>query len=361
MNRIRIYGRRWLAMALVLAAGTSAAHAEWKIESKDGETSIKFGFLAQMRADAVDRPDGETARDLYFRRLRLLLGGKLGKKWSFFIETDSPNLGKGEGDGSKSSSDIFIQDAFFTYSHSNAFKVDIGQILIPLSHNSQQSAATLLPVDYAPFSFLNSGPTDSRVGRDYGVQFRGFLAKDHFEYRAGIFQGNRGEDSTNGFRYVGRAVFYVFEADKGFYYAGTTLGKKQILALGAGYETQEDYQAYAVDVFYDQPIGDGNGLTVQAALLHYDGDVIFPELPEQDAVQLEFGYYFSKVSLMPFVTYYDRDFEDEMLVDGSIFQIGLGYYMKGFNRTIKASFGQIRPDVGDDLTQILVQLQLFYF
>jgi hypothetical protein len=363
MNEVRVFSRRWLVLLLVIATCASAAHAEWKIESKDGDTSIKFGFLAQLRADAVDRPDGETARDIYFRRLRLLLGGKLGKKWSFFIETDSPNLGKGEGDGSKSSSDIFIQDAFFTYSHSNAFKIDMGQILIPLSHNSQQSAATLLPVDYAPFSFLNSGPTDSRVGRDYGVQFRGFLANDHFEYRAGIFQGNRGVDSTNGFRYVGRAVFYPFEADKGFYYAGTTLGKKQILALGAGYETQEEYRAYSADVFYDQPIGDGNGLTLQAGFYHYDGDVIFPELPEQDALQFELGYYIGSVKLMPFVTYYERDFEDPELVDqsGSIFQIGLGYYMKGFNRTLKASYGRIRPDVGDDRTQILVQLQLFYF
>ena len=361
MNRTEFCGRRWLALLLVVVAGTGAARAEWKIESKDGETYIKFGFLAQARADAVDQPDGETARDLYFRRLRLLLGGKLGKKWSFFIETDSPNLGKGEGDGSKGSSDIFIQDAFFTYSHNNAFKVDIGQILIPLSHNSQQSAATLLPVDYAPFSFLNSGPTDSRVGRDYGVQFRGYLAKDHFEYRAGIFQGNRGEDSTNGFRYVGRAVFYPFEADKGFYYAGTTLGKKRILALGAGYETQEEYQAYSADVFYDQPIGDGDGLTLQAGLYHYDGDVIFLELPEQDAIQFEFGYYISGIKLMPFVTYYDRDFADETLVDQSIFQVGLGYYMKGHNRNLKASFGQIRSDGADDRTQILVQLQLFQF
>lgn len=362
MSKNQTLGRRWLALALVVLAGATAARGEWKIESKDGETSIKFGFLAQVRADAVDTPDGEeTAKDLYFRRLRLLLGGKLGKKWTFFIETDSPNLGKGEGDGSKGSSDIFIQDAFFTYSHSNALKLDIGQILIPLSHNSQQSAATLLPVDYAPFSFLNSGPTDSRVGRDYGLQFRGFLANDHFEYRAGIFQGNRGEDSTNGFRYVGRAVFYVFEADKGFYYAGTALGKKRILALGAGYETQEEYQAYSADVFYDQPIGQGNGLTLQAGLYHYDGDVIFPELPEQDALQFELGYYIAGVKLMPFVTYYERDFEEETRVDQSIFQVGLGYYMKGFHRTLKASVGQIRADVGDDRMQILVQLQLFYF
>ena len=353
---------RWLAVLLLVVAGASAARAEWKIASEDGETYIKFGFLAQARAESIDTVDGEdTSRDLYFRRLRLLLGGKIGKKWSFFIETDSPNLGKGLPDGSKNSSDIFIQDAFFTYEHNDAFRVDVGQILIPLSHNSQQSAATLLPVDYAPFSFLNSGPTVSRVGRDYGIQFRGYLANDRFEYRAGVFQGDRGESSTNEFRYVGRVVFYPFEADKGFYYTGTTLGKKKILALGASYETQEEYKAYSVDVFYDQPIGNGDGLTLQVGYLDYDGGVIFPELPKEAALQLEFGYYFAGVKLMPFLAYCAHDFEAEELEDQDLFQIGLAYYMKGYNRNLKLSVGQIRPELGENRTQILLQLQVFQF
>ena len=361
MDKFRGRGRRWVAAVWMVLAGAGMARAEWKIESKDGNTFLKFGYLAQGRADAVDTPDGETARDLYFRRLRLMLGGKIGEKWTFFIETDSPNLGKGDGNGGKVSSDIFIQDAFFTYSHNNAFRVDVGQILIPLSHNSQQSAATLLPVDYSPFSFLNSSPTHCRVGRDYGVQLRGFLAGDHFEYRAGIFQGSRKEDSSVGFRYVGRAVFYPFEADKGFYYMGTSLGEKRILALGAGYETQEDYQAYSVDLFWDQPIGEGNGLTLQAGLIHYDGDTFFPELPEQDALQLEIGYYIAGLKLMPFLTYYDCDSAAADLVDKSIVQVGLGYYMKGFHRNLKASLGRIRTEGGEDRTQVLVQLQLFQF
>ncbi len=362
MQTIRTRSRLWPVLILVMGVLASPGRAEWKIESKDGETSIKFGFLAQARADFVDLADGsDTSQDLYLRRMRLLLGGKIAKKWSFFIETDSPNLGKGAADGSKGSSDVFIQDAFFTYEHSNAFRIDVGQILIPLSHNSQQSAATLLPVDYAPFSFLNSGPTDSRVGRDYGVQLRGFLAKDHVEYRAGVFQGNRGEGSTNAFRYVGRVVFYPFEADKGFYYTGTTLGKKRILALGAGYDTQEEYKAYALDLFYDQPIGEGNGFTVQAAFLHFDGDVIFLELPKEDAQQFEVGYFFGGAKLMPFATYYTRDYDDPEIVDQTVWQVGLAYYMKGYNRTLKASYGQIRPDEGEDRKQILLQLQLFQF
>lgn len=348
--------------ALVSLVCSPGLMAEWKIESADGDTSIKFGFLMQARGEIQDQIDGDgTSQDLYFRRLRILFGGNISKKWSFFFETDSPNLGKGTPSGDKIAADIYIQDFFVTYNHSNAFKVDVGAILIPLSHNSQQSAATLLPADYAAFSFLNSGPTDSRVGRDYGVQLRGFLANDHFEYRAGVYQGERGETSENEFRYVGRVVFYPFEADKGFYYAGTTLGKKQILALGAGIDHQESYDAYSLDMFYDQPVGNGNGLTLQLGGIRYDGGEIFPELSIKDVLMGEAGFYWDRFKVQPFVTYYALDRDEEDLDDQSRFGVGLGYYLKGFNRNLKFSYTDIRTDNQPSRSQWLLQLQIFMF
>ena len=316
----------------------------------------------QARGEIEDQIEGDgTRQDLYFRRLRILFGGKISKKWSFFFETDSPNLGKGTPSGDKVAADIFIQDFFVTYNHSNLFKVDIGAILIPLSHNSQQSAATLLPADYAAYSFLNSGPTDSRVGRDYGVQLRGFLVGDHVEYRAGVYQGERGETSDNEFRYVGRVVVYPLEADKGFYYAGTTLGKKQILALGAGIDHQESYSAYALDLFYDQPIGNGNGLTLQVGGIRYDGGEIFPQLSLKDVLMTEAGFYWDRLKLQPFLTYYALDNDDAERPDESRFAVGLGYYMKGFNRNLKFSYTDIRTDDLPSRSQWLVQLQIFMF
>jgi hypothetical protein len=364
MKRASMGQAFWLLVSVLMMQVTLAgsANAEWKIESEDGSTSIKFGFLAQMRGESLDQIDGETTRqDLYFRRLRILFGGKISEKWGFFFETDSPNLGKGTADGNKDAGDIFIQDFFFTYNHSNAFKIDFGAILIPLSHNSQQSAASLLPTDYGPYSFLNSGPTDSRVGRDYGVQFRGYLGGDHFEYRAGVYQGRRGENGDNDFRYVGRIVFYPFEADKGFYYTGTTLGQKQILALGAGIDHQEDYDAYSLDLFWDQPIGDLGGLTLQVGGTHYDGGDIFSELPEQDQLLVELGYYFANLKLQPMAAYYARDFESAERNDESQLLLGLGYYFKGHNRVLKFSYTDISTDNLPDRDQFILQLQIFMF
>ena len=359
-------GSRTLAILFVLmtvAVSTTAFGGEWKVTADDDQTSIKFGYLVQFRAESFDTADGmDTSKDLYLRRARLLLGGSFGSKWSYFIETDSPNLGKADAMGVKDSGDVYIQDWVVTYTHSDALKVDTGLLLIPFSHNSLQSAVTLLGVDYMPYSFLNSGPTQSRVGRDYGVLARGLLANKHVEYRIGLFDGDRGVNATNDFRYAGRVVYSVFESEAGLFYTGTTLGAKKILAFGAAFDHQEDYDALALDAFWDQPIGDGgNAVTVQLAMLQYDGDVFFTSLPKQDDLQGEAGFYFAGCRLMPFVGYAMRDYDDVAGNDEDITQLGLAYYLAKFNRVFKVSWGQVSPDMGEDRTQVLVQFQAFHY
>lgn len=356
-----LVGRAVLALGCFLAVAP-AVHAQWQITADDGKSSIKFGFLVQGRAESVDINNDDTAQDLYFRRLRILSGGKINDQLSFFFETDSPNLGKGTSSGSKGASDIFIQDFVVTYKpQSDAFNLDVGMMLNEVSYNSNQSAATLLATDYGPYSFVWSGPLDARVGRDYGVRARGYLFGDHLEYRASVMQGNRGTDSTNEFRFLGRLMFNVFGAQKGLFYTGTTLGKTQYLSIGASYDTQEDYETVGVDAFWDQPIGNGNGFTVQADWSSLDGDVFLTSLPEQDNLLVEAGFYIGSLKLLPFVQYAEQDFQDDARADTDKFMVGLGYMFAGHNGTLKLSYGQLGVDGGDDRDEIILQLQVFKF
>ena len=142
-------------VCLLVALPARPASAQWQIDSKDGKSNIKIGFLVQPQAEVVDTPDGTgESKNLYLRRIRIMFGGKVADKWTFFFETDSPNVGKTTGDkasnptGAKEAGNIYIQDAYVTYNQGDAFKVDAGMMLIPLGHNHNQSAATLLPVDY---------------------------------------------------------------------------------------------------------------------------------------------------------------------------------------------------------------------
>ena len=288
-------------VALLLPAG-AAADPPWKISSEDGASVLTLGFLAQPQIETVTTADGEdTSKNLFVRRLRLIFGGRVTDKLTFFIETDSPNLGKHTAAGGKADVSVFLQDVILTYAFRETFQVDAGLVLVPLSHNTGQSAASLLAVDFGPYSFLASDPTASRVGRDYGVQARGYVRGKHLEYRAAVFRGYPDASATAPLRYAGRVVWYPFEADTGFFYAGTTLGARRILAIGAGVDHQNDYTARAVDVYLDQPLRDGDGLTLQLDYIRYDGGTTFTQLPAQHTWLIEAGYYNRRTRLGPFV------------------------------------------------------------
>ena len=358
-----------LVAACLLATSARPAAAQWQIDSKDGQASIKIGFLAQPQLEVLDTPDA-TARstNVFLRRLRTMFGGKISDRWTFFVETDSPNLGKATPDrtanptGAKDAGNIYLQDAFFTYNASDMFKVDAGLILVPLSHNHNQSAATLLPVDYGAYSFTESTPLGSRMGRDYGVQLRGYPLDGHFEYRLAVFQGVRGVEARDSLRVAGRAVWYPFAADAGFFYGGTFQATKRVVGVGAGFDTQKQYHAYAADVFVEQPFGSGEqGVTAQFDWTRLDGGTFLSTLAKQDTYLVEAAVHLLKGRLSPLVQYSRKTFADPLTPGQYIWQAGVAYWMKGHQQNIKLTAGRQHTDGLPDRTQVLAQLQLFYF
>lgn len=362
-----------LAGALALSASLATdAQAQWQISTQDGKSTLKLGFLAQPQGEWIDTPSSEhTSQNLFLRRIRLILGGNIDERWSFFIETDSTNLGKATGEAdpreTKNRGDIFLQDVVLTWSRGDAFKVDTGMLQVPVSHNTQQGAGSLLPIDNGPYSYLHGDPTTSRAGRDYGLQLRGYPFDQRMEYRLGVFQGYRGENATEPLRVTGRLVWYPFEADTGFFYTGTTLGTKRILALGASYDRQGGYRAAAGDIFYDQPLPNGDGVTLQADFIRYDGGDFFPlvggepQLPRQNAWLLEGGYYLHAVKMSPFVQLALRDFEDPAAPDESKSQIGVAWWPRGHRLNLKLAVARLERDGEPDRTQVVAQCQILTY
>ncbi len=366
MNTIRRLAAVTLAGGLLLAVSARPATAQWQIDSKDGKANLKVGFLVQPQLEVLDTPD--QSKNVFLRRLRIIFGGKISDKWTFFVETDDPNLGKATTDlatnpaGTKDAGNIYIQDAYFTFNASDAFKVDAGMILIPLGHNYNQSAATLLPVDLGPYTFTASTPTGSRVGRDYGAEVRGYPLHQHLEYRLGIFQGVRGPEARNGFRVAGRAVWYPFAADTGFFYGGTYQGSKRVVGVGAGFDTQKEYHSYAADVFVEQPLNKGQqGVTAQFNWMRFDGGTFLPSLAKQDAILVEAAFHFVKAKVSPVVQYSRKTFDNPLTPRQYIWQAGVAYWMAGHQRNLKLTAGRQHVDGQKDRTQVLAQLQLFYF
>ena len=352
------------AAAVAWAVGTAPAAAQWVIESKDGTANLKIGVLVQPQLETLETADQTgTSTNVFVRRLRILFGGAVSQRWAFFVETDSPNIGKANPvTGVKEAGDVFIQDAYVTYTQSDAVKVDAGMMLLPHSRNGTQSAATLLAIDYGPFTFLDSGPGGERVGRDYGFQLRGYPAKQRLEYRLAVAQGIRGVNAANPLRVTGRVVYYPFGAETGFFYAGTFQGTRKQVGVGGGFDAQGDARIYSADGFLEMPTrGKTQGFTVQVNWMRYDGGEFLTALPGQDSWLAEAGYHLLNHKLTPFVQYQARDFSQDSTPDQDHLQVGAAYWMSGHQRNVKISVGRLHVAGQPSRTQVLAQLQIFYF
>lgn len=360
-SRVRTAAGGLLLTAIVgTAAPPAQAQLQWS--SKDEKMSFKVGLLGQMQGESADvAGTDDTANNLFLRRLRLIMAFTLGEKLSIFVETDSPNLGKASNAGVKDASDMFIQDFVATYKFSQAFMLDGGLLLLEQSYNHNQSAASLLTTDYGPYTFVESGPTGERVGRDYGLRARGYLADNHLEYRAGVYQGVRGTNASNDLRFTGRLMYSFFTPQVGLFYRGTSLGKTKTLSIGTSFETQEEYDSLGLDLFFEQPFGAGNGFVVQGDFVNVDGGTFLTALPEQTNFLFETGVYIASSKIQPFVQYASQDFDDAGRVDEERLTAGIAFHINGHNNNLKLSYTRIEPDGGSSRDQINLQWQVFQF
>jgi hypothetical protein len=346
-------------IAFIACTSTAAAQVLIKVNE---DVNFKLGVLGQFQADWLEDPaNDDTTQNLFIRRARLLFGGQVAKNVTFFIETDVPNLGKTLPGGKNISPSLVVQDAYGEFKVHNAFALDIGLMFVPFSRNSVQSAASLLPIDYGAYTFSTSAATQSTVGRDTGVQAKGYLLKNRLEYRVGAFQGARDANSHRAFRYAGRVQYQLLEPEAmGFFYTGTYLGAKKVAAVAAGFDAQNDYQAYDADAFVDYPVGPG-AITGQLAWNRIDGGDTFVTLPKQNVVLVEAGYFIRSLKISPVVQFTNRGIVDTSIGDEKRWSVGLNYWWAGHNANIKAAYNRIDPTLRDAQNGFTVQLQLFYY
>jgi hypothetical protein len=364
---------RWVAAAAVLVGlmAPGAAQAQAIIKVND-DVNVKFGLLLQGWADwNQDTATSGYMENLFLRRARFIVGGQVAKNVTFFFETDNPNLGKAPkalGTG------LIVQDAYLEWKIADAFILDGGLILIPMSRNGLQSAASQLSLDYGAFTFLNgagANPTQSSTGRDTGFQAKGYLVDKHLEYRIGAFQGFRNPavanvdgGSRNSFRSAGRLQYNFLDTEVGPFYTGTYLGKKKILSIGVGYDTQSYYNAYSGDLFFDLPVGPAGAVTGQFDWVHWNGEKTFTALPQQNDWFGELGFFLAGPKVQPYVKYENQSFAINSSTTGQKrLQLGLNYYISGQNLKLTAAFTKISPraPATPSTNQFTVQLQLFYF
>ena len=344
---------------IVIAARPATAQA---LITVNENVNFKLGALGQFQGEWLEDPvEDDTQQNLFIRRIRLMFGGQVAKNVTFFIETDAANLGKTTANGKNISPQMIVQDAYGELKLHDALALDLGLMFIPFSRQSVQSAATLLGLDYGSYTFGTSAATQSSVGRDTGVQAKGYLVGDRLEYRFGVFQGARDARSHNAFRYAGRVQVQLLDPEpRGFFYTGTYLGARRVGAVGAAFDRQDDYSAYDIDAFLDLPLGPGT-LTTQVAYHSIDGETTFTTLPEQKVMFVEAGFLIHALKLTPVLQFTKREVAHAPDGDETRWNVGLNYWWAGHNANLKAAYGRIDPRGLKEQNQFTVQLQLFYY
>jgi len=356
-------------LSAYMPATDSVATADTDLE--EFKPSIHVGAIVHMFASTEQSGFGGTAsadakdwnKGFSVYRARILVGGQLSKKGSFFMETDLPSpIGVQLGNGTKNVKVApIILDAQYQHDFSSAFQLIAGMQLVSNNRNGLQGAAGLMANDFTyfqyPYNMFGNSPLQGNFGRDLGVNARGFLAKDKLEYRLGVFTG-RNSDGQAPLRIVGRVAYNFLDPEKDYYYAGTKLGAGNTFAWAAGFDTQGKYYNVGTDVFIDKKVGNAGSVTLNAAFQYMTGGTNVNSkysfaglIPRQTVKFLELGYYFTKSKLQPWVRYENQNMSSkkeqvgsELIGDfdkaksSSVYGGGLNYFFNGNNTNLRLSY-----------------------
>jgi hypothetical protein len=337
----RRFGSALFAASLLLLLGaTLPADAQALIKVNEN-VNFKLGLLIQPQVDWQEtiKPTGDGSagfqQNMLLRRIRFLIGGQVAKNVFFFAETDNSSLGKstqavGSTSGVKSPGSGFtLLDAVGEWRIAKEFNIQVGEIRSPVSREGLKSSTTQFMLDLSAYTFLTSSPLQNNGGRDTGVMFRGYFLCDRLEYRSAILGGFRQPGVKNSPRFVNRLQYNFFDTEVYNFvsYAGSNLGTKKILAVGAAYDTQGDYRFGSADLYMDFPIPVGSfESTIQYQ--YANGGTFLTALPQESTFQVEAGVYVKHSHIAPIVRYEQKTFTQAAneYKNENRYAIGLNYY-----------------------------------
>ena len=336
-----------------------------QITVKNEDVTFRFGFQGQLWGDWPQDSSGSQGyqQNFYLRRARLIMGGDLGKDISFFVETDDPKLGITP---KNLSSGFVVQDAMLEWRPSKEFQIVGGLMIVPFCRNGLQSTGSYLTLDGSPLSSVAGTATQSSAARDVGFEAKGFFLHDRLLYRIGEFSGERDANGRNSPRTTAYLQYDFFTPEKGYLFAGTSLGKQKVLALSTGFDTQGSYRANSADIAATLPVNAGDEIAAQFQFAHYDGRTKFLGIPNQNDYLFEAGYYVHRAKAQPFLKFESQNFVAAANASKDIDRFGAGanYYIRGQNLKWTAQYLRALPRNSTTLkpsNEFSVQLQLLYW
>ncbi|GLB49136.1 hypothetical protein Y10_15040 [Neptunitalea sp. Y10] len=367
----------------------------------DGKKYLRMISWAQFQATySDDVPEDQSNTNFMVRRARVLMFAQINEKFlilthfglnSLNSNTMSPT-GKSEG------SQLFFHDVWAQYNVAPDHVVGGGlHYFNGISRLNNQSTLNMLSLDNNRQSWSTLGLSD-QFARHIGVFAKGKFNK--LQYRVSIndaittgldtrdaltgqavYGGKRLLGSKDaGKTYSGYFDFNFFDQESNFlpFKVGTYLGGKKVFNVGAGFFLHpkgsvimdgtelkgEDVQIFAVDAFYDTPLGsNGSALTAYATFQSndYGTNYLYSAYGTGSMVYGHLGYVVpgnvDKTRFQPYVTYASNSY-DAVDDNRNVFGIGANAYLSGNNSKLTLEYQN--QNFGDTKTGTLTLQAMIY-
>ncbi len=189
---------------------------------------------------------------------RITMKGKIGGIVYFGTNIDATTKG-GELDRLFSEK---VTDAFFGLKFHDALRIQAGLFRVPFSRVSlTTSYSYIVPTGYNETSLFNVLATDGRF-RDGQLTIWGNLAGGMFKYH--LAYGNGSVFPLDTKNVIGARIQFTptmlgFKPEKGYILKDTYLGKKNVLSIGLGYQSEQlntgTVTGIAADILWEQNFG----------------------------------------------------------------------------------------------------------
>ncbi len=388
------------------AQGSKDYTGGMKIKLNDeGSKYIRFITWHQFQGIYSENPEGGSTDNFStkLRRSRLLAFAQMNKK--FMIITHFGINSQSASSGAKKPQ-LYMHDVWLNYTllgGKSDFTMDFGAGLHywnGLSRMTMSSTLNYLQLDAPIFNWPNIEKND-QFARQMGYYIKGaagnikynFSAVEPFKQAAPtLVNGGPAQlNSTDSWAFNGYLAYQFADKESTFFpfHVGTYVGTKSVFNVGAGFymhpkgsiiadgsgnTSEKDIMLFAVDAFYDQPMGGDMALTAYGVFYSYNfgdnylrgtsggtlfgtGSIIFA----QAGLLLPGNILSDTDRLQPFVGFSFRDLEGAP-DSFTHFDVGANWFLDGHNAKITCQYSTVPYISGTDIesySQFIVQTQIY--
>ncbi|MCB0486185.1 MAG: hypothetical protein KDC47_08315 [Flavobacteriaceae bacterium] len=371
--------------------------------NEDGSKYFRVISWAQVQATySDDVPDDASKLNFNLRRARVLMFAQINSKFMILTHfgLNSLNSSSMSPTGTGNGSQLFMHDVWAQYSLGKDHTIGGGlHYFNGISRLNNQSTLNFMTLDNNRQSWSTLGLTDQFArhvgafakGKFGKLQYRvaindaltnGLDTRDPYDTNgAAVYAGKRLLGSKDaGKVYAGYFDYNILDQESNFlpFKVGSYLGTKKVFNIGAGFFLHpngsvvadngslkgDDVSIFAIDAFYDAPVGSDNSAVTAYATYqsnNYGENYMFSAYGTGSMLYSHVGYLIggdkTKTRFQPYLSYGSNSYDatdDNMNVLG----VGINAYMSGHNSKLTLEYKNQK--FGDSKTGALTLQAMIY-